>query len=73
MGDLLGGPSKDKSYLLPDNSINYNRRANEKDFLDGIQRLKKGLKKNYKIAVKVYDVFARQHMQIIRFEPGRSQ
>lgn len=51
LGDLLGGPSKDKEYILPDKSINYNKRIQEKDFLDGIERLKKGLEKNYTIAL----------------------
>lgn len=51
LGDLLGGPSKDKEYILLDNSIDYSRRLKEKDFLDGIERLKKGLDKNYTITL----------------------
>lgn len=51
LGDLLGGPSKDEEYILLNNSIDYTRRLKEKDFLGGIDRLKKGLDKNYTIAL----------------------
>lgn len=51
MGDLLGGKYTTPELLLPDGKVDFGKVIKTKNFVEGIQRLVRGMEKGYTIAI----------------------